>query len=242
MAYNHDQKKMSYSFATLFSSDRKGNEYQLIKIGFNDGKLTFNYAKGTSGGGSEGADAYISLNFDTACALKNLFDMLIRQRIGKFRNGQAYDDVYFTYNITFQDKETRETRTAGSLTIKTESNPETNLNTVHIYFLNGVHTFDIALGAGFLPKSFTFTDDYFKDVDLHDSRLYSVAHLLDNIMKMWPALLQNDRIASLTITRLNAISEKLGISYDNKQGSDKGNYQEKYRSGSNTQNTEDDPF
>jgi hypothetical protein len=231
MAYKDDQqKRMSYSFATLFSTEKKGNEYQLLRIGFYDGKLTFNFSKGTSGGGGEAADAYTSLNYDVACMFKRLLDSLVKRRIERFRAGDPYEDVYFNYAITFQDRETHETRTAGTLTVKTEINPETRLNTIHIYFDNGVNKFDIALGAGFLNKSFTQTEEYFTDIDVTDAKLYSTSYLFNHIISSWPALMQNDRIASLFMTRLNAISEKLGISYDNNQG-DKGNYQEKYRSG-----------
>jgi hypothetical protein len=245
MAYNNDdrQKKMSYNFATLFSTERKGNEYQLIKIGFYDGKLTFNFSKGTPGGGSENADAYVSLGYDAACMLKKMLDAIVRKRVDRYRNGQPYDDVYFTYTISFQDKDTHEIRTAGSLTLKTEINSESKINTVHIYYSNGTNSFDIALGAGFLDKAFTNTEEYFSDIDIMDGRLYAVSYLFNNIIFMWPSLFQTDKVASLVMSRLNAISEKLGISYDN-QG-DKGNYQEKYRSGegrSESSNEGDVPF
>jgi hypothetical protein len=243
MAYNNEQqKRMSYNFATLFSTEKRENEFQLVKIGFYDGKLTFNFAKGTSGRGTEGADAYVSLNYDVACTLKQLLDSIVRKRVERYRHGERYDEVYFTYTITFQDRDTHEMRTAGSLTIKSEANPETGLNTVHIHYNNGTNDFDIALGAGYINKSFSRTEEYFNDIDLNDARLYATSYLFNNIIIMWPSLFQTDKVASLFMSRLNAISEKLGISYDNQN--DKGNYQEKYRSGEGRQenNEGDVPF
>jgi hypothetical protein len=242
MAYKDEQqKRMSFNFATLFSTEKRGNEYQLLRIGFYDGKVTFNFSKGTSGGGGETADSYIALNYDVACMFKRLLDEIVKRRIERFRSGGQYDDVYFTYTITFQDKETHETRTAGSLTIKSEVNPETQINTIHIFYSNGVNNFDIALGAGFLNKSFSQTEEYFSDVDMNDAKLYSTSYLFNNIIINWPSLFQNDKIASIFMSRLNAISEKLGISYDN--GGDKSNYQEKYRSGEGrTESGGDTPF
>jgi hypothetical protein len=238
MAYrDQQQKKMSFSFATFFSSERKGNEFQLVKLGFYDGKLTFNFLKGTSGGGSaEGGEAYTSLEYETACLLKNFVDNLVRSRVGRLRSGLPYEDIYVTYNISFQDKESHETRSAGNITFKTSSTPESGNNTVHLLYSNGTNNYDIALGNNFLQKSFTHTEEQFTDIDSGDARFYALAYLLNNIIRNWPSLVQNDRIASVTMNRinsfqdnyLNAIMNKLGIPLpENNSG---GKYQDKYRS------------
>jgi hypothetical protein len=257
MAYNnnnnkdHQTKKMSYHFSTFFSSERKGNEFQLVKIGLYDGKLTFNFLKGTSGGGaSEGGDAYASLEYETACLLKAYLDGLIRSRVERYRSGRPYEEVYVTYNITFQDKESHETRSAGSITFKTVLNQDKGNNTVHLIYTNGSQTFDLALGSPYLSNAFTHTDEIFTDVDKSDARLYALAYLFNNIIQNWPALQQSDKIAALMMNRIvamqeaftrnfNLIFKKMDIPIP--QDESGGKYHEKYRSKAEAVNN-DVPF
>jgi hypothetical protein len=251
MAYIRDQqKKMSYSFATFFSSEKKDNEFQFIKLGFYDGKLTFNFLKGTSGGGSEGGDSYTSMEYETACLLKNYVDSLIRSRVDKYRSGQPYDDTYVTYNFTFVDKTTREVRNAGSLSIRTVARPEngSGINTIHIQYNSGTNNYDIALGNPYMHQSYVATEEQFTDVDKGDSRLYAFAYLLNNIINNWPTLAQSDRIASVVISRIQALQEqyfsalfnKMGIPLPSGNNNSDGKYSEKYRSSQEEQS--DTPF
>jgi hypothetical protein len=243
MAYNQQQKKMSYPIATFFSSEKRGNEYQFVRIGFYDGKLTLNFMRGTSGGGSgEGGDAYVSLEYETACMIKAMIDNIIRHRVQLFRNGQVYDDVYLTYTVSFVDKDTRETRTAGILTLKTlESAPEKPSNIMCLSYSNGTRSFEIALGTPYLAKALTHSDELFSDIDKNDGRLYAFAYLLHNIIRCWPVLQQNDKIASVQMQRMQAIAEKLGIS---QEANNQGKYSDKYRSGGSHNESEDreEPF
>jgi hypothetical protein len=241
MAFNQQQKKLSYTMATFFSSEKRGAEYQFIKLGFYDGKLTMNFMRGTSGGGGEGADAYVALEYETACMLKSFIDGLIRHRIERYRNGQAYNDIYVSYTISFTDKDTRENRTVGTLTFKTsEASSDHPSNIVHIVYENGKQTFDIGLGHAYFNKSFSHTDEMFTDIDKGDGRLYAFAYLLHNILRNWPVLVQNDRIASLMVQKMQAIGEKLGIAQDTSSG---GKYSDKYRSnGGENESSEDTPF
>jgi hypothetical protein len=236
MAYNKDQqtKKMSYSFGTFYSSDKKGNEFQLVKLGFYDGRLTFNFLKGTSGGGgSEGGDAYMSIDRETACLLKQYLDVIIRNRIERFRNGLSYDDIYVTYNITFVDKDSHELRSAGNITFKTFPSQDSSNNTVHLLYTNGTNEYDITLGNPFIAKAFSHSDEYFAGVDKNDDRLYALAWLINDIVQCWPIIIQNDKIGSIVINRMNtyfnAIFNKMGIPLP--ENTDGGKYQEKYRSG-----------
>jgi hypothetical protein len=251
MAYNKDQqKKMSYSFGTFFSSERKGNEFQLVKFGLYDGKFTFNFLKGTSGGGSaEGGDAYTALEYETFCLLKQFVDNLVRSRVDRFRKGLPYEEVYVTYNITFQDKDTHETRSAGNLTFKTNTEAESGKNIVHLYFSNGTNSFDIALGNLYLQKSFTHTEEQFTDIDMQDARLYALSYLFNNILLNWPSLIQNDRIAQVMINKIVSLQENYFAAIFNKMGiplpeNTNGNYQEKYRTkgGGASYSKDDEPF
>jgi hypothetical protein len=252
MAYNKDQqKKMSYNFGTFFSSERKGNEFQLVKFGLYDGKFTLNFLKGTSGGGaSEGGDAYTALEYETFCLLKQFIDNLVRSRVDRFRKGLPYEEVYVTYNITFQDKDSHETRTAGTLTFKTNTEAGSGKNIVHIYFTNGTNNFDIALGSPYLQKAFSHSDEQFTDIDMQDARLYALSYLIHNILNNWPSLIQNDRIASVIMNRivllqenyLTALFKKMEIPLPENNN---GNYQEKYRSnkgGGASYSQDDEPF
>jgi hypothetical protein len=242
MAFNQQQKKMSYSMGTFFSSEKKGAEYQMIRLGFHNEKVTMNFLKGTSGGGGEGADAFVALDYDTACLLKSFVDGIIRHRVDRYRNGQVYDDLYVTYTISFTDKDTREARTVGTLTFKTsEATSERPSNTVHLIYENGSQTFDIALGNAYFNKAFTHTEELFADVDKGDGRLYAFAYLLHNILRSWPVLMQNDRIASVMMQRIQAIGEKLGIAQDTSSGE---KYADKYRSNNRVESdaSEDVPF
>jgi hypothetical protein len=257
MAYNNNRdqqtKKMSFSFSTFFSSEKKGNEFQLAKVGFYDGKLTFNFLKGTSGGGAaEGGDAFVSLDYETACLFKSYIDGLIRKRVERYRSGLPYDEIYVTYNITFQDKESREMRSAGNITFKTSPNADGGNNTVHLIYTNGTQTFDIALGSPYLSKTFSHTDEVFTDIDKNDARLYGLAYLFHNVIQSWPILLQNDKIASSIMNRIVAMQEtftrdfnllfdKMNIPIPQDAAQD-GKYQEKYRSKGDIQITNDVPF
>jgi hypothetical protein len=248
MAYNNNQqtKKISYPLATFFSSEKKGNEYQFVKLGFYDGKLTFNFMKGTSGGGGEGGDAYVSLEYEAACLLKQMVDKIIQHRVGLFRNGQVYDDIYLTYTISFTDKDSHEQRIAGTLTLRTsEATPEKPSNIMQFVYSNGTNTFTIALGNAYLTKAFTHTDELFGDLDKGDGRLYAFAYLLHNIIRSWPILQQNDKIATVVMNRLQAVSEKLGISQETSGQGQGGKYNEKYRSNPSARDMdaqEDVPF
>jgi hypothetical protein len=256
MAYNNkdqQRKKMSVSFATFFSSERKGEEFQLMKIGFYDGKVTFNFLKGTSGNGvADGGDAYASLEYETACLFKSFLDKLIKLRVERYRNGLSYEDLYVTYNITFKDKDSRETRSAGNITVKTVLNSDKGNNTVHLIYTNGNQHFDIALGSPFLSNAFSHTDETFNDIDKNDARLYSLAFLFNNVIQNWPALYQNDKIVSTTMNKITAMYEdftrnfnlifnKMGIQAPSDSSQD-GNYQDRYHSRQTATQSDDKPF
>jgi hypothetical protein len=236
---NDQTKRMSYPITSFFSSERKGNEYQIVKLGVYDEKVTLNFYKGTSGGGSEGSNAYVSLDYETACHIKQMLDIIILHRVELFRNKAPYDDIYFTYNIMFNDKDGGGLRTAGSLTFKSAINPDEGRNIVHLQYSNGTSQFDIGLGNQYLSKSISQTDGLFDGIDKSDARLYALAHVFHNIIKCWPILMQNDKIASTLMYRINAISEKLGVSLDYSKN---GKYPDKYRSSPAPQESSADPF
>jgi hypothetical protein len=244
MAFDKNSpKKMSYPITTLFSSEKNGNEFQLIKIGFYDGKLTFNFYKGVSGNsGEESNNAYVSLDYETACMIKNIIDNIVKHRVSLFRTAEPYDEIGWHYNIIIPNKDTMELRTVGTLTLRTVTNEETGNNTVHIMYQNGIHEFNIALGAGFIAKSLDLTGNeaLFNDIDIRDARFYAFAYLINNIIRNWPVLMQTDRMASIIMNRFQHICTKLGISFDNQN---EGRYNDKYRSDTQDNTSSDDiPF
>jgi hypothetical protein len=258
MSYNNNRdqqnsKKMSFSFATFFSSERKGNEFQLVKLGFYDNRLTFNFLKGTSGNGaSDGGEAYTAIEYETACLFKMFIDELIKTRVISYRLRTHYDDVYTTYNITFQDKDSHETRSAGNITFKTIQNHDSGNNTVHLLYTNGTNDFDIALGSPYLSKAFTHTEETaFIDIDKNDARLYALGYLFHNIIRSWPVLFQNDKIVNILMSRIMSMQEKFTRNFDllfNKLGipsprdASDSRYQENYRSKTSDNNGDDVPF
>jgi hypothetical protein len=110
---------------------------------------------------------------------------------------------------------------------------------VCLSYSNGTAQFDIILENQLLIKSVNYNDnDLFNDIDKGDARLYALVYLVHNIIRSWPILMQNDKIVSIEMNRLSAISEKLGVSFDAPKGA---NYPDKYRSSSETGNNEE-PF
>ena len=193
-------KMMSYPFATFFSSERKGKDFQNVKFGVYDGKVTLNFFKGVAGEQGTGVSDFMTINYENACALQHHLNEIIRSRVEAFRNGRPYEELYMAYNITFQDSNGG-TRSGGTLTVKTVSSPENPSNTMHLMF-SGKEKFDIALGNPYSTNAITHTDAFFKDIDKDDARLYALANLLHNIIRCWPILMQNDKIISTLMQRL----------------------------------------
>ena len=219
MAYNNgggkdgpQQRRVSYNMGTFFSSEKNGNEYQMVKVGFYNESLTFNFYKGTAGASNQQVDAFIKFEYEAAVALKGLLEQFIRARVSAFRSGEAYKDHWFNYDLVFTDKETHQPRKIGSFTIKTQISEQNGKNVAVVMFNNGTEEFRIVLGTPFLPTQLTQIEACPPDIDFFDMRLYALAGLIDSMIRHWPLLIQNDKNAQLMMAKFQGIYDKLGIS------------------------------
>lgn len=258
MAYNNDnrkgdnaKKRISYTLATFFSSHRPDNgEYQMVKIGMYDEKLTFNFYKGVAGSSNKMIEAFVKMDYEPIVALTSVFNNVIRSRVATFRSGEQYsDNIYFDYNISFTEAETKQIRSIGHLVIKTEL-IDGSVKVCFCY-MNGTDEFKIVLGSPYIPEQMSlgeskFASDINQDIDLTDSRLYALAYLLSNISRQWATLVQQDIVARLMMNKFSQICGKLGINYGTKSQDsigDGGNYKDSnYRSNGGDESEEDIAF
>lgn len=228
---NNKQKRISYTLGTIFSAAKNGEEYQMVKVGFYDEKLTFNFYKGVTGSGaSKMIEAFTRLDYETTVALTSILNQIIRSRVAAYRAGQQYkNDIVVDYNICFTDSETKQLRSVGHIIIRTEDVTGDGKYAVTLSFNNGTDEFKIVLSSPYIPQQLSFAEGQTADIDLNDARLYALAYLLSNTSRLWPVLVQNDIIARLMMSRFSAICTKLGIYSDsnnngNKGGKNDGNY------------------
>lgn len=231
------QKRISYTLATIFSGEKNGAEYQLLKIGFYDQKVTLNFCKGTSGGTNKMLESTVFVDFETLCAIKGLMDSVIRDRVGAFRLGEPYKEYSFNYAVRYMDSDSGQMRTIGNLTMEATTY-ESGENRVSLKYNDGKDEYKITLTSPWLKDAFSFNEDslLMKDIDINDSRLYALTYMFATIVKNWPCLVQQDIIARYQMNRLTGIADKLGIGYGGgSNSSDGGNYNDRnYRSGGNS--------
>lgn len=236
---NNKPKRISYTLGTLFSSEKNGAEYQFVKIGFYDSKMTLNFCKGKSGGASKMIESFVHFDYETSCALSNVLDSIIRDRVGAYRAGDPYKLFNCGYSIRYMDSDSNQLRTLGNLIIYSEQLADSGKNAVVIKYNDGKEEFKIMLSSPWIEDSFSFgeEDTFIKaEIDIFDQRLYAFAYLMSNIIKNWPVLVQQDILARYNLNRLTAIAEKLGIGYGNGNG---GNYNDSnYRNNRGGNNNE----
>jgi len=236
MAYNNGQggapqtRRISYNMGTFFSSRKNGNEYQMVKVGFYNEALTFNFYKGTSGAANQQTDSFIKFEYEAAVALKGLLEQLIRSRVAAHRAGEPYREHWFNYDLVFTDKETHQPRKAGSFLVKATQAEDSSRNVVSVSFNNGTEEWIVVLGTTFLPSQLTQVDAIPMDLDIYDARLYAFAQLIDSMVRHWPLLVQNDKNAQLMMGKFQAICDKLGIDSSNQQHGGGRYSQDSYRS------------
>lgn len=224
------QKRISYTLATIFSGEKNGAEYQLLKVGFYDQKVTLNFCKGVSGGSNKMLESTVFIDYETLCVIKGLLDSVIRDRVGSYRMGEPYKEYSFNYAVRYMDSDSGQMRTLGNLTVEAVTVSETGDNRVNFKYNDGKDEYKISLTSPWLKDAFSFNEDslLMKDIDISDSRLYALTYLFANVVKNWPCLVQQDIIARYQMNRLTGIADKLGIGYGNNSG---GNYNDKnYRS------------
>lgn len=250
MAFNRSGskvKRMSYTFATIFSGEKVGNEYQMVKVGMYDEKLTFNFYKGTTGSANKMVEAFVRLDYESTVALSGLFEQIVRSRVQAFREQSQYlDNVAVDYNISFTDAESKQLRTIGHFIVKTKD--VNGRYVICIQYSDGKENFEICLCSTYIQSQISFGDVFAPDIDLYDGRLYAFCQLLSNIVHCWPMMVQMDTIARIQMNRLTAMGGKLGLDYsgngrNNKVNNDgDGNYNDKsYRSGGNREVEESVP-
>jgi hypothetical protein len=222
MAYNNNgkypkQKRASYTLGSFFSSDRSTNEYQIVKIGFYDDKLTFNFYKGMIGSNNKMITAFAGIAYETVVGLSSVFSQILRHRVETFRNGKAYaDDINLSYDCGFIDSETKAFRCTGHLTVKTvEFNAgDSNRYAVAIGYDNGTDQFNIVLSSNIAEQikiNQNVDGTPITDLDLQDAKLYALTYLISNISRQWPVLVQQDECVRIMMRRFDMICEKLGI-------------------------------
>ena len=77
---NNRSRRMSYTFATAFSGEKSGTEYQMVKIGFYDEKLTLDFNKGVAGSNSKMTSSFVKIDYELACILTGLLEEIIKDR------------------------------------------------------------------------------------------------------------------------------------------------------------------
>lgn len=232
MAYEK-QKKMAYNFITLFSSERKGNEFQRVKIGYHDEKITFNFYKGVTGGNSNNSmDTFVKVDYMVIATISSLVDQIVRRRVEEFRKGEEYsDNLFVEYSINFTEKDTNQIRNIGKIIFKNMITTD-NKNIVALVYTNGTDEWTIGLGTQYLPKQLSATPDLLKDIDLNDANLYALAYMLNNVVKNYSIFAQQDKFIGTLLYKINAMCEKLGVSQGNGDG---GKYNSNnYRSNNNS--------
>ena len=92
---NNRPRRMSYTFATAFSGEKTGTEYQMVKIGFYDEKLTLDFNKGVAGSNSKMTSSFVKIDYELACILTGLLARGYSQRdaclLGMYLHGLAGD-------------------------------------------------------------------------------------------------------------------------------------------------------
>ena len=211
--WKQNKKSVSYVLATLFSTERNGNEYQFVKVGFYDEKLTLNFYKGVSGVQGKGAETFMHLDYEALLAVSAACDRLIQMRVDQFRKQTPYTNgINIDYNVTFTDNDTKSLRSVGHLVIKTQAN-STGDSVVFLCYNNGTTEWSVALGSTYLPQQLSLTEQ-FADIDIKDSRFYAFAYLLRNLINNWPVIMMQNKMVSLMMSNFSSIKGKLGISYD----------------------------
>ena len=231
------QKRMSYTLATIFSGEKNGAEYQLVKVGFYDSKVTLNFCKGISGGANKMLEASVFIDYETLCSFSGLCETVIRDRVASFRAGEPYKEFAFNYAVRYMDSESGQMRTLGNLILESIMDQNGRAN-IHLKYNDGKEEYTISMISPWLKDAFSFNEDSFliNDIDISDARFYQLSYLLSNIVRSWPCLVQQDIIARYQMNRLTNICEKLGINYGggNNNG---GNYNDKaYRSNNDSGN------
>ena len=241
MAYDNNKKggyqqnpQPSIPIDTFFSTETEGGVWQMMKISTYGNKISFNFYKGRSGS-PEKSQQYVSFDYETLCGiLTYVIEPLIRQRCFKFQNGEEYPTgIWWNYNLTFMDKESKQLRTVGNFIIKCEVCPSTQRNTVYICYSNGTDEMKVALGSSALQSHVTFENPSTDGLDIGDSRFQQFAFLLRSIVNNWVVVQGMNHIVGIMMGNFNPIKKKLGIESGKSKfvGKDNGNYtSENYRS------------
>lgn len=232
MAFNRNnpqqqQRSVSNTFDTYFSTDRVQNEYAFVKLGCYGDKITFNFYKGMSGSGKSQTQ-YVSINYETLCGLVHyVINPLVRQRALDYAAGAEYKvGVWGNYAINIIDKDTKQLRTIGNFSIETKLCPTTQRNTVYLNYSNGADTWSIALGATEFASQMTLEQVGTEGMDPGDSRFQQFAYILDSIIKTWTIQISQNHLASIMMSNFVQIKNKLGIR------NDKGPAKQSYQGGS----------
>lgn len=230
---NNRQRRMSYTFATAFSGEKSGTEYQMVKIGFYDEKLTLDFNKGVAGSNSKMTSSFVKIDYELAVILTGLLEEIIKDRVPRYRNGEPYaNNVNFNYKFSYMDRESNTLKTLGNLSVVSEQT-EAGRVVIVLKYSDGKDEYRIVLGSpNWIKDSFSFGEESFlaANIDVLDARLYAVTHLLKNIVCHWVVLVQNDQANRIMMNRLSAIAEKLGIPAGNGNRNDGRYNDQNYRS------------
>lgn len=230
---NNRQRRMSYTFATAFSGEKSGTEYQMVKIGFYDEKLTLDFNKGVAGSNSKMTSSFVKIDYELAVILTGLLEEIIKDRVPRYRNGEPYaNNVNFNYKFSYMDRESNTLKTLGNLSVVSEQT-EAGRVVIVLKYSDGKDEYRIVLGSpNWVKDSFSFGEESFlaANIDVLDARLYAVTHLLKNVVCHWVVLVQNDQANRIMMNRLSAIAEKLGIPAGNGNRNDGRYNDQNYRS------------
>ena len=216
------QPSVSTPFGTFYSTDVGVGEYQSLRIGSYGDKIALNFYKGIAGDRNKAASQYVSLDYEYACAILHyVIEPLIIQRVKDYQSGNEYKvGVWFEYNLTFTDKDTKQVRTIGTLSIKSEISATTQRNNVCICYNNGTDEWKIALGAGNIQNHLTMECPNVDGLDIGDSRFQQFAYIWKSIINCWIPIQLVNHQTGILMNNFNAIKAKLGIEnkYQGKSG------------------------
>ena len=142
----------------VWSSEEQRPNYCGMSYSWNNGSLSFNFKKGTSGGNKESSDAWCVLSPQASWNFVNAVIGLLKKRISQFENGQNYSDGFnLSYEMKFYDSENQTERLSGTLSLRTQPDSNGRIS-VYVIYNNNVTEFKICLCDNFGKSKFVSTD------------------------------------------------------------------------------------
>lgn len=234
---NGGHSSMSVALDTFWSTDpyALGNgDFQNLRLGIYNNKLTLNFSKGNTKQGAKTQTAYLAMDYESAVIVARTLTYIENIRKDCLKHGVELPLWSFKNTIQFTDKESKTLRTIGVFEIKTEISQVTQKNTVYISYSAGTDKFEVALGSMYLKDQCEFSDTV--DFDTNDSRFYAFADQFRSIVLTWPVLVTEQKMLGIIMNNFGAIRGKMGIPVKSASaGSGNGKYTDSnYHSGSDS--------